>query len=233
MKTNQEGLAHAGMGVPALRVPGLLGIPSRRTRDDGPLMPPDSRQLERQLERRPDADLLRLTPRVPEAFDVFFRRHRDSLTAFVMHNVGNWDVAADLVSETFAAAFEAAPRFDPRKGEGRGWLFGIAKMKLLASYRKQSVEQSARRKLGVTVRGYTDEAWEEAESRIDASLSGLVAGLADLPPGERDAVIARIVDERDYAEIADAEHASEAAIRQRVSRGVSKLAKRLRQEESR
>lgn len=195
-------------------------------------MPPDSQQLERQLERRSDADLLRLTPRVPAAFDVFFRRHRDSLTAFVMHSVGNWDVAADLVAEAFAAAFEAAPRFDPAKGEGRGWLFGIAKMKLLASYRRQSVEQSARRKLGVTVVGYTDEAWEEAESRIDASLSGLVASLDALPPGERDAVIARIVDERDYAEIADSEQASEAAIRQRVSRGVAKLAARMRGEES-
>lgn len=194
-------------------------------------MPPDAGQLRRQLERRTDAQLLALTPKSPEAFDVLFRRHRDSLTNFVMHNVGNWDVAADLVAETFATAFEAAARFDPKKGEARGWLFGIAKMKLLSSYRRQGVEQEGRRKLGIATVGYTDEAWEEAESRIDASLSGIVAGLEDLPRGERDAVIARIVEERDYAEIAAAEQAGEAAIRQRVSRGVSKLAKRLKGDE--
>ena len=191
-------------------------------------MPPDSRQLRHQLERRSDAQLLQLTPKSPDAFDLFFRRHRDSLTSFVMHSVGNWDVAADLVSETFATAFEAASRFDPKKGEARGWLFGIAKMKLLASYRRQGVEREGRQKLGITVIGYTDEAWEEAESRIDASMSGLIEGLEQLPRGERDAVIARIVEERDYAEIAAAEQAGEAAIRQRVSRGVAKLGERLK-----
>jgi RNA polymerase sigma factor (sigma-70 family) len=195
-------------------------------------MPPDRGQLRRQLERRSDAQLLLLTPKSPDAFDVLFLRHRDSLTSFVMHNVGNWDVAADLVSETFATAFEAAPRFDPKRGEARGWLFGIAKMKLLASYRRQGVEREGRQKLGITIVGYTDEAWEEAESRIDAAMSGIVEGLDELPRGERDAVIARIVDERDYAEIAESEQAGEAAIRQRVSRGVSKLAKRLTRGES-
>ena len=64
---------------------------------------------------------------------------------------------------------------------------------------------------------------EEAEDRIDASESGLLRGLEGLSEPEREAVRARIIDEHSYADIALAHGVSEAAIRQRVSRGLDKL----------
>lgn len=59
---------------------------------------------------------------------------------------------------------------------------------------------------------------------IDAGRHDYMGGLDDLAPSERMAIKARIIDERDYADIAGAERTSEAAIRQRVSRGLGKLA---------
>jgi len=43
------------------------------------------------------------------------------------------------------------------------------------------------------------------------------------PPAERDAVLARVVQDRPYAEIADEMRCSELLVRQRVSRGLRAL----------
>ena len=52
--------------------------------------------------------------------------------------------------------------------------------------------------------------------------------MEDLPRDQRAALRARLVDERAYGEIAGAEGVSEAAIRQRVSRGLAGLRRRMR-----
>ncbi len=199
-------------------------------RDDAWAMAPDPDQLARRLARRSDGELLALTPSVPDAFDAFFVRHSQAIVSYLWRQTGNQDVALDLTSETFAVALESVDRFDPAKGDARGWLFGIAKITMLSTYRKQQAEQSARRRFGLSVEGFSEEDWEQAEARIDASLPNIVDGLDDLPRAERLAVIARVLDERDYSEIAVSEQATEAAIRQRVKRGLGRLRKRVEEE---
>ena len=53
--------------------------------------------------------------------------------------------------------------------------------------------------------------------------------LARLPVLQRDAVRARVLDERSYAEIAGEMDCSEAVVRQRVHRGLSRLRERLKE----
>jgi len=50
----------------------------------------------------------------PEAFAVFYRRHVRGVLAFFRRRVDSPEVAFDLMAETFAAALEAAPRYEPR-----------------------------------------------------------------------------------------------------------------------
>jgi RNA polymerase sigma-70 factor (ECF subfamily) len=180
----------------------------------------------------PDADLLRLTAQRDdgEAFGVFYRRHQDPLMAFLVHQTRDTDVARDLVAETFAVAYAKAAKFDPERGDGRRWLIGIARVAMLANRRRRGAEDATRRKIGATVRGYSDEAWDLAEARVDSSMSDVVAGLGDLSDEERDAVVARVLEDRDYAEIARGQEVSEAAVRQRVSRGLRKLGDLVRRE---
>jgi RNA polymerase sigma-70 factor (ECF subfamily) len=47
--------------------------------------------------------------------------------------------------------------------------------------------------------------------------------LAELPDDQRDAVTAHVIEERDYGELAATLQISEAAVRQRVARGLSAL----------
>jgi RNA polymerase sigma factor (sigma-70 family) len=189
----------------------------------------DNGRLMAKLAKQSDEVLLGLTSRYGdrEAFGVFFERHRDSLLAFLWSHTGNHEIAQDLASEAFATALLKVSTYDRRRGDGRVWLFGIARITMLASYRKRAVEESAREQLDLLIPEYSETAWEEVEQRLEKALPALVEGLDELPPSERDAVIARIVDERDYAEMALAANATEAAIRQRVSRGLRKLSRGL------
>jgi RNA polymerase sigma factor (sigma-70 family) len=187
-------------------------------------MRPTSEQLERKLATYPDEDLLLLTPKVSEAFSVFYDRHLRTVMSFLLSRTGNAEVAEELTCEVFAAAFIGIGTYEPERGEARAWLFGIARITLLRSYRQHAIERTARRKLGMTIPKHTDDdAWERAERRMDSTWPGLQAALQRLTEAERQAVEGRVVHERSYAEIAHDANTSEAAIRQRFSRGMKKL----------
>lgn len=177
------------------------------------------------LSSRSDAELLHLTAEKGDrdAFSVFYRRHQDAVLAFVVGALQDRDLAQDVAAEVFAIAFSKVDRFDPELGNGRQWLFGIGRVAMLARARKSGQEAAMRRRLGDKDRA-TGE-FEAAEARVDSSLSTVVAGLDSLSRRERDAVVARVVEERGYAEIAEREHATEVVVRQRVSRGLRKLAR--------
>ena len=59
------------------------------------------------------------------------------------------------------------------------------------------------------------------------TFAAALASAEHLPAEQRTAVLARIVDERDYREIANELECSEAVVRQRVSRGLVTLRRRL------
>ncbi|MEX1142473.1 MAG: RNA polymerase sigma factor [Thermoleophilaceae bacterium] len=176
------------------------------------------------FDRCSDPDLLALTRDKPEAFGVFYERHVDAILRYLSRQTGSSGVALDLTAEVFAAALAGSHRYRPERGPARAWLFGIANNKLAASRRRDALDLAARRKLGVRLFEFSDEALERVEEIVDAAGSGYVDGLKDLPESERAAIVARVLEEQEYADIAAAADVSEAAIRQRVSRGLAKLA---------
>ena len=168
----------------------------------------------------------------PEVFAAFYRAHAGPLTAYFLRRTRNAEVAADLTAETFAAALDGVGRFDAAKGPAVGWLYGIARRQLMHATLKGRVEDRARRRLGMEPLLLTDEALErvEALATADATARTLHDLMDDLPAEQREAVQARVLEERDYAEIAVAARTSEATIRQRVSRGLARLRAGMREE---
>jgi RNA polymerase sigma factor (sigma-70 family) len=73
---------------------------------------------------------------------------------------------------------------------------------------------------------------ERVEALADAGRARLTALLAELPTEQREAIAARIVDEREYADIAGELRCSEQVVRQRVSRGLARLRARLEENNS-
>jgi RNA polymerase sigma-70 factor (ECF subfamily) len=91
------------------------------------------------------------------------------------------------------------------------------------SRRSGRVEARARRRLGMAPLVLTDEAIGRIEE-LDRTALALVD---DLPVDQQDAVKARVIDERDYPEIAKDLRCSEAVVRKRVSRGLGTLRARM------
>jgi RNA polymerase sigma factor (sigma-70 family) len=161
----------------------------------------------------------------PEAFAAFYRRHAVTLAAFFLHRTRDPELAGDLTAETFAAALQGRRRYTPSKGPAVGWLYGIARHKLAGALERGRVEDRARRRLGIPRLSLEDEALERVEAMADEPR---VRELLDsLPPGERAAVEARVVADREYAEIARASSTTELVIRKRVSRGLARLRARM------
>jgi RNA polymerase sigma-70 factor (ECF subfamily) len=177
------------------------------------------------LDQLDDDALLAALVTQPEAFAALYRRYEPAVLGYLVRRTRRTEVAADLAGETFAAALESL-----RGGKGPGtafgpWLFGIARNKLMESYRRGYAEDGARRRLAMEPVELTDEQLAAVEALGDDSrVEQLVA---KLPPMQREAVIARVLDERDYAEIASSMELPELVIRKRVSRGLASLRARL------
>jgi RNA polymerase sigma factor (sigma-70 family) len=175
---------------------------------------------------RPDAFLLRATTADPSAFGVFYRRYAERVLAYLHARTRDGELAADLTAEVFAAVLRAADSFDPTRAAGESaaaWLFAIAHNTLMRSLRRGRVAEEARRQLGMlTPLVLDDEELErvEALASLDTTLSEL---LDSLPADQREAIVARVLDERDYGEIATELRCSSLVVRKRVSRGLSTL----------
>ena len=181
---------------------------------------------------RSDDELLAATARDAEAFGVFYRRHGEAVFRYMLFRTRSADEASELAAEVFAAALESSGRFRRMDTPARAWLFGIANHKLADSRRRGRIADHARRRLGVERLELA--ALERAEELADLALrgEGIGALVADLPGGERDAVLARVVAEQSYAEVAERLGISQPAARQRVRRGLARLAFWAREDEA-
>jgi len=175
-----------------------------------------------------DEELLAAAARDRSAFGVFYERHERAVLGFFGAVTRRPEVAADLTAETFAAALDGVRRFDPERGSGRMWLFGIARHVLSASARRGRVEDDARRGIGLETLVLRSHHIELIEALVAAEGDAIVEEwLAELPAEQAAALRARVIDEREYEEIAAALKCSEAVVRQRVSRGLGRLRRRL------
>jgi RNA polymerase sigma factor (sigma-70 family) len=157
------------------------------------------------------------------AYGEFYRRYRVVLLAFLRRRGCSSEVAADLTAETFAAALVVTlDRGRDLPAEPGSWLFTIALNKLRDSVRRGRVEQQARARLLLEPLAMDDEDMRRIEQLTDAA--DLPSLMAERLSAEQLVVLqARVVEEREYAEIARTLRCSEAVVRKRVSRALNTL----------
>lgn len=175
-------------------------------------------------DRRSDQQLLRATRGGDaDAFGEFFARYGEVVLSFLRRRVDGAELAAELTAETFAAALVAV--HDGRAEEvsnGTAWLLGIARHKLIDTYRSARVQDAARAALALPRLAIEDTELERIDELAGAQRSA-VAALAHLSADEREAIVDRILREREYQEIAGSLGQHETTIRKRVSRGLTRL----------
>jgi RNA polymerase sigma-70 factor (ECF subfamily) len=176
-----------------------------------------------QLTARSDEDLL--SARDAASFEAFYLRHVDTLLGFFQRRTLDPEMAADLTSETFAAALAGRRRYRRDAGAAIAWLFGIASRKLADAQRRGYAERRMCKRLGLERIELTDRDIDRIESLAENAAPALLEGLA---PPQQEAIKAYVIDERPYGEIATELHTSEAVVRKRVSRGLATARERMR-----
>jgi RNA polymerase sigma-70 factor (ECF subfamily) len=160
----------------------------------------------------------------PEAIENFYRLHVEAILGFVSRRVRDPHVAADLTADVFLAAMESASTFDPRRGEARGWLFGIARNVVHTEYRRVARDQQMHERIAGR-RLLDDDDIERLQERIDAeSVSrALLDDIARLPQSERAVLELVAVDQLTVTEAAAALGIRAVTARVRLHRARSSL----------
>jgi len=135
--------------------------------------------------------------------------------------------ARDLTAETFAQAFEHRRRFRGKTdAEAAGWLYGIARHQLSRYARRGAVSRKAVARLGIEVPTVSEDDLERIVELAELTelRQQVAAAFAELPPDQHAALRLRVVDERDYGDVAAILGVSEQTARARVSRALRRLA---------
>jgi RNA polymerase sigma-70 factor, ECF subfamily len=70
-------------------------------------------------------------------FDRLYRDSRDDLYAYVAGLLRDQATSEEVTAAAFERAYRKWPRFDPRRGSPRAWLFGIARNAALDELRRR------------------------------------------------------------------------------------------------
>jgi RNA polymerase sigma-70 factor (ECF subfamily) len=152
-------------------------------------------------------------------YEAFYRRHVAVVHAYVNRRVRRADLTLDLVAEVFARALAARRRYDPEQGAAAAWLLGIARNLIIDAARRGKVADATRQRLALERIELDDHTASSDDPAFDEP--ALESALAGLPSEQREAILARIVDEEPYAVIAERLGCSEQVVRKRVSRGLA------------
>jgi RNA polymerase sigma-70 factor, ECF subfamily len=166
------------------------------------------------------------------AFATFYRRHVPTVLAYLMRETRDPEAAADLAAEVFAAVLLAAGRYSEQGASATPWVIGIARNKLLMSFRRGRVEARARQRLGFEAVALDDRDLDRIVELAHGGSGALLQLVEALPEDERFAVRSRVLDERPYREIATRLECSEMVVRKRVSRGLARMRRQLEETES-
>ena len=152
----------------------------------------------------------------PEAFAMFWRRHVATVMAFGIHRCLSSEDVADLVADTFLAAFRAAGRYRVETATAAPWLLGIATR--VASNQQRTLVRwlrANRRAAGEPPR-FTGEEYEAVESAVDAARQTphVQAALRAMSAGDR-----KVLELVAYAQLSP----SEAALALDISPNAARL----------
>jgi RNA polymerase sigma factor (sigma-70 family) len=134
-----------------------------------------------------------------------YRNERSSLLGFIRSRTGSLEEAEDLLQDVFFQAIRAASVTDPIENVV-GWLYTIARNKIIDSYRrKKSTVSLQQEREEVTLEDLLADSGIDVEKEVirRAVMDALIEALDELPPEQRDAFIRQAIDGKTFREISE------------------------------
>jgi RNA polymerase sigma-70 factor (ECF subfamily) len=165
----------------------------------------------------------------PELFEELVRRHRPSLLRTAQHTLRNHAFAEEAVQETFLAAYAKRATFDPQY-PFRGWLWTILLNACRTIGRREQRRTDRPGSAEICDDLLTTHSKEDAfASVVDAERDALLSQHLDtLPEVQADAIRLRFFGGLTFEEIATAMGCSLNGAKQRVKKGLERLAAAIR-----
>ena len=170
----------------------------------------------------------------PSTFADVYVEYHEQVLRFFARRTFDPETAFDLMAETFAELFAHIDGFRGETEEqGRAWMWTVARHQLYRWRERGIVERRSIERLGMPIATLGQVEYERIEDLADLQRvrPQLEQALDQLGSEQREALRLRVLEHREYDDIAQQCGASPQVIRARVSRGLRQLAKSLAEAE--
>jgi RNA polymerase sigma-70 factor (ECF subfamily) len=179
---------------------------------------------------RDDVLLRRVAKGDEEAFTLLYRRHQAAMYRFALRMTGSAWAAEEIVQDVFMTLMRAPKKYDSQRGTLGGYLYGIARNRVMKYRERLPREVSLEQKsedgsgTGIVLQDVVTPAnWAEARERMEQ----VRAAVLELPAEFREAVVLCELEEMSYEEAAQAAGCPIGTIRSRLHRGRALLLAKL------
>jgi RNA polymerase sigma-70 factor (ECF subfamily) len=166
----------------------------------------------------------------PSAFATLWHMYQPGLLRSLRLTTG--DAAEDVASETWAGVASSLSRFDGDEAAFRAWLFTVARRRAVDHFRREarrrSVPMDPVALVTASVASTGADPGDTAVSTLETEAA--LRRIAELPPGQRDAVILRAIVGLDVEQVAAIMGKQPGTVRVLAHRGLRTLAQRLAEE---
>jgi len=165
-----------------------------------------------------------------EAFAALYHRHSGALYRFALRMTGSTWGAEEIVQDVFMTLIREPAKFDSQRGTLAGYLFGIARNKIMKYNERLPREISLVERHedgsgpGLTLRdSYTPAVWAEQRERLEK----VRAAVTELPIEFRETVVLCELEEMTYEQAAQVLDCPIGTVRSRLHRGRALLLAKL------
>jgi RNA polymerase sigma-70 factor (ECF subfamily) len=179
----------------------------------------------------PDEEILkRMIEGDEAAFTTLYRRRQAGIYRFAVRMSGSEAVAEDVTQETFLALVDNAASFDPAKGSLSGYLYGIARNRLLRRLEREGAYVPLEDCVETGAAGPPASPEENPLGRLARAetVERVRAAVLGLPRHYREVIVLCELEELSYADAAEVLGCALGTVRSRLARGRALLGERLR-----
>ena len=143
-----------------------------------------------------------------------YQHHADAIRRFIYRRTGDMALSEDLCNDVFVRVIEGLPSYTERGLPIEAWLYRITRDRIIDYYRKQTHRQA---------QSLNDEHAVVSDAATIESDDMFQQMLAHLNPEQQQVLLLRYRDDLTFAQIAQAMHRSEGAVKQLRLRGLQQL----------